>query len=371
MKYQRLSPTALRIGAKRPEVANLKSALKAAGYDCPADQHECHLDHETDRAVDAFQLDFFGEADGVVGRQTWTQLLQEAAEVGWKPDEERLVHAVIAYYETGTSQDAYGNTSLLKDGAGRNYGVLQHNALGSLLKVLKMGGQTGLARKYRKADKSALIPEVRDWMRSRDGMDTQDRYYQTIILKLAKKFAKMLPAMAEEMSKVDVWRTRFQLLLVDCVTQNGALFSPTRKPFWWKCTDDEKRIAKYRELWDGVEFTSRWIEYMGKPLTLAEVKAHWRTAAEEIGKDRREVNRRTCEHLLSGINSPEDKLVLLAQWRARSSSPKWWRDVEDRRMLDATGVGTVHQAKLNLELDFGFPPEPAVGGDDLWEGDDD
>jgi hypothetical protein len=361
MEHVRLSPAVARLGTKRPEVHNLQGALEAVEY------YDGDLtgivDDKTAAAIKTFQSEAIGpdEADGIAGRVTYGHLLERAKAAGWQPVTMRLLQAVICFYETSTCRNAYGNTSLLDDGAGCNYGVLQHNSLGSLVSLLKRAGRDDLVKAYKATPRDEVCHEVKAWMGSEAGVVAQDDYFTDKIYGLAKGYSDEMPGMYKLFNDAGLrYLQRYMLILCDCVVQNGALWSPKRKPFWRSLTDDEAKVAKYRELYYGHRFDELMIETeCGGPLKYDQLKAEWYSVEREVGQDnRREVNRRTMIRLLAKIPSPRDRLVLMAQMRARSSSPKWWTTVERRRMLDATGKGKVNGVSLELERDFGFASAP-------------
>jgi hypothetical protein len=362
----------------------LQDALKAVGIDVGISDGDCGT--KGDAGIREYQKQEFGNADGEVGRITWTRLLQDAAVAGWLPPLERRIHAVIAYYENSTRQNAYGATSLLSDGAGVNYGVLQHNRHGSLYRVLQMGGRQDLADRYQASDKFKRDSEIAYWMQSPSGVAAQNRYFDKTILRLARKTADQMPTVRDFFAKkgLEPYWGRFLLMLADTMTQNGALWSPHAKPFWRTITPGEAQHAKYRELHAGTRFDALEIKTdacMYPALTYVDWKKEWykveALVKAELGdgassKDvRRQTNKRAMIEMVERVPMAVQKLVVIGQWRARSSSAKWWTPaVESRRMLDSAGVGVVNGAPLNLEDDFGFIDDDLFGLQNPYEGDD-
>lgn len=385
MKHKRLSPVVIRKGTKRPEVIMLQDALKSLDIDVGLS--DGWAGGGTDGGIREYQKQEFGDDDGEVGRITWTRLLQDAAVEGWTPPLLRRIHSVIAYYENSTRQNAYGATSLLSDGAGVNYGVLQHNRHGSLYRVLQMGGRQDLADRYQASNKFTRDDEIAGWMQTPDGVSAQNKYFSATIMRLARKIADQMPTVRDYFAGegLDPYNERFLLMLADSVTQNGALWSPNAKPFWRTITAAENQHAKYRELHSGERFDALGIKTgacMYPALTYVDWKREWFKVEEavklELGdgassKDvRRATNKRAMIEMVERVPMAIQKLVVIAQWRSRSSSAKWWTPaVESRRMLDSAGVGVVNGAPLNLENDFGFIDDDLFGLQNPYEGDDD
>lgn len=365
MKHRRLSPVILKHGSRRPEVIMLQEALNALEFDCGA--ADGWWGKKTTKAVTAFQTQEFGVAltDQLVGRGTWTRLLERTEhETGWRPSLERRIQTVICYYENSTRTNAYGSTSRLNDGAGYNYGVLQHNGYGSLATLLEMAGQGDLLRAYKAGGRDRYNADVQHWMGSVEGIAAQNKYFHTKTVRQAREIADEVPGITDYFAQAHLlpYHERYLLLLADSANQNGALWSPNRKPFWRSITNEEAKHAKYRELYHGYRFNQL---FMGRGFSYDSLKAIWtevERAVKAEGGGRREINKRAMIRILRDeIPDPEMKLVLIAQWRARSSSPKWWTDVEVRRMLDATGEGSVHGSRqLSLAADFGFADEETV-----------
>ncbi|NIO76306.1 MAG: hypothetical protein GTN69_10590 [Armatimonadetes bacterium] len=376
MKRRRLSPVILKRDSRRPEVWMLQEALNALGYDCGTP--DGWWGGKTTVAVTEFQADVFGAAntDQLVGPGTWSQLLARTeAETDYRPPLARRIQTVIGYYENSTATNAYGGTSRLNDGAGWNYGVMQHNGYGSLNALLRMAGKDELQRIYRAGGRDTFQPAIRDWMGSVEGIAAQDRYFRDKTLKLARSFATELQSVTDffEQAHLLPYYERYLLIMVGAAVQNGALLSPYRKPFWRSIEPHESQLEKYVELYRGHRFNQL---FMSENFTYSDLKRIW-TEIEKTGVDRREVNKRALARVLRDhIRDPLNKLIMIAQWRARSSSPRWWTDVESRQMLAATGEGRVHGSRmLSLVDDFGFTDVEAHqwawsnDGKAAWEGD--
>lgn len=377
MKYQKLSKLALKKGCKRPEVFLLQEAINCIRHQKIAE--DGIFGNKTDGIIRELQRSFYLEIDGVVGKSTWTAILEEAYKKGFKPALKRRVQSLVCLYETSRN-NAYGFAENdIGDGAGANYGVVQHNAMGSMVTLLKMAGRNDLLNIYNNSDKSKVNSEIHDWFNTFDGIKAQDKYFDRIIWQKAMSIIDDLPALKKNTTESNVgdWKPmnmteligsfnteyepyyeRAVALAADSVVQNGGMFSGNRKPFWKSLTEEEAKVAKYRELYYGTEWDKRvksWDfkdGFDGSKLVYENFKKLWYGYEERDG--RAEANKNCMKYCLEGIKDPQNQLILVAQWRARSSSPRWWRDVEKRRMLDATGDGKVHGYKINLKVDYGI-----------------
>lgn len=353
----RLSIVALEKGAKRPEVYLLQEALVACGYDPRGVDGD--FGPGCDAAVRKFQSESGLRMDGVVGRATWTVLLRKSRKAGFEPDIRRSVQSLIAWFEVSGASDAYGYAEPdIGDDAGANYGVLQHNSLGSLVTVLTMGGRKDLADAYQALkDKSGVYLPAQEWMGTAKGRKTQNRYFDEKVWIWARTQLATLPEIAawKDNQLLHRYWERAMVMMVDTVTQNGGLWSDSRKPFWKSLTDEEKLVPKYRELYYG----ERWDSLLGDSVPYDTMKAIWFGWEQKCDGDRRRANEGACNEVLKSIPDAEKKLVCVAQWRARTSWEKYWTGVESRRMLGATGKGTVNGAAIELSRDYGIGVDTA------------
>jgi len=354
---RRLSIVNLLKGSKRPAVYMLQAALEKVGI------HAGGIDGDfgpgCDKGVRAFQGVAGLRVDGEVGKGTWSVLLRQAYQKGFKPDLKRCCQELISWFEVDGVQNTYGQAEPdIGDGAGANYGLLQHNRHGSLVHVLKLGGREDLAKLYTATkDKSVVIPEIKEFMGSSAGRNAQNCYFLKVVWRLAMRQLKTLPELAgwENHPYLHRYYERAAMMMCDTVTQNGSLWSSDRKPFWKSLTEDEANVDKYRELYEG----TGWNELLGKWVPYAELKTVWfRHEAEQEG-NRVKANMAACNELLKRIPDAEKKLVMVAQWRARTSWEKYWRAVADRRMMDAVGHGRVNGVAISLSRDYGIGVDSA------------
>ena len=344
-----MSLTVLKKGAGRPEVFTLQEALTAVNY--PTDGADGRFGAKTEFAVLCFQRGAGLGDDGEVGKGTWTRLLRSAK--GYAPPLSRCCHSLVAYYETGNHQDAYGTAEAdIGDNAGANYGVLQHNSFGSVNIILNMAGRSDLLKLYNTTDKSVPNPDVKAWFGEREGREAQNRYFLDIIWKRALQMVDGIPFIAAWRGNklLNPFYERACMMMVDNMTQNGGLWSEKRKPFWASLTADEAQNPNYAELYYG----KRWNALLGEYITYDFLKTKWFELEKSYAGNREKANREGYNLLAAMLPDAQSKLVLLAQWRARTSWEKYWTDVESRRMLDATGDGRVHGDHINLAQDFGI-----------------
>lgn len=347
----RIGTAVLQTGSKRPEVYLLQGALAACGYDPSGVDGD--FGPGCDAAVRAFQAWNGLEEDGMVGKATWTVLLRQAGLAGFVPDLERRCQCLICWFEVGTVRNAYGMAEPdIGDGAGANYGLLQHNRHGSLVRVLQIGGRGDLVALYNSTDKAVPQAAIQEFMGSAAGRSAQNAYYQDVVWKLGQKALSTLRGF-------DAWKDdkllhkyyeRACMMMADTITQNGSLWSGKSKPFWKTITPEEEQVAKYRELYYGNE----WNALLGEWVPYAKLKEAWQRKESECGGDRAKTNEQCCNELLEKIPDARSKLVMVAQWRARTSWEKYWTVVADRRMLDATGEGKVYGSLISLAHDYGI-----------------
>lgn len=364
--YQRLSVVPIMRGTKRPEVHLAQEALSLIGF------YDGEIDGRAGkkmlRAIFEFQEENGCLADGVLGKDTWTLVLKRAYLKGLKPDLKRRIQSLITYYEVGHRTNAYGFAEPdIGDGAGSNFGICQHNALGSMNLLLKMAGRNDLRKAYHthnKTHKASVLPALRDWFNSSEGIAAQDTYFTKTIWRLASGIMNELKVFNEYKDDplLNPYYERAMLLCCDSVVQNGGLWSPNRRPFWNTITNAERKVAVYRELYDG----DQWDERLMFHLPYGMLKRRFLEVEKELGtgkKGRQATNKKVMLEFLEIEKDPEKRLFMIAQWRARSSWSKYFKDVLDRRMLDAMGVGSVHGRSFNLLDDYGL----GVKGDEANE----
>lgn len=350
---RRLTNVSLKKGSKRPSVILLQQALNAVMKLTLATDGD--FGKSTYNAVSGYQDQRGLHKEGEVGSGTWAVLLNDATRKGWKPDFMICVMEVIAWYEVSIHRDVYGMAEDdIGDGAGANYSLIQANNYGSMRTILNMAGRQDLLKEYNSTDKSKVNYTIKKWFGSPEGISMMNQYFKKIIFHPSFKYLSDLGPLAEWENDPAMrpYFDRLIMMLADSRVQNGGMFS-SRRPFWKTLEAKYKGTPRYRELFYG----KIWDKLLGKYIKYEDLKVLWFEKMEELGEvDNKapNTNKALMVKLLNQIDDPEDQLILLAQWRARTSSARWWKVVEVRRMLDADGQGTVNGATLDLYLDFGI-----------------
>jgi len=341
----RWSITTVRKGTRRPEVFLYQGALQHLDfYHGKVDGWFGRKSHVT---TQNFQDSVGLKADGQIGCCTADELVRQSLNAGFRPSLKRRIMALIAVYELSITADAYGRTSKIGDNAGVNYGVMQCNRHSSVISLLTLAGRKDLAQKYRKADKFQVVPEVRDFFGSVAGIVAQNKYFDKVMWTSGKKIADAFPG-AADWGMDNVWYQRLLTMCIDTVIQNGGMYSPNNKPFWNNLTAEESAHPKLAELYHG----KQWDKMLGEWLPYAELKKAWNALAKT--ESRRKTNQTLMHEYWEKAPDRQAQLILVAQWRARSSWSKYWKAVESRRMTDATGEGRVNGSKLDLDNHFGI-----------------
>jgi hypothetical protein len=351
---RRYTNAILRNGSKRPAVMILQECFNAIGYSLSVD---AGYGDATEKVVEDYQSSRGIEpVDGVVGGGTWPFLVNESMKAGYRPSLLLRTMEVISWYEVSSSRDVYGMAEKdIGDGAGANYGIIQANSFGSMKTMLKMGGRDDLLAEYNSTNKSVVNSSIRSWMGSEEGVKTQNKYFKVVIFEPAKGEIKGLGPLEKwgKDKSMAAMQERLVLLMCDSRVQNGGFWSRCR-PFWKTLEDEWAGTPLYRELFYGKEWDA---SDLGQYIKYEDLKKRWFARMEEMGeKDQHapKTNKSIIPEMLSEIDDPEVQLSLLGQWRARTSSARYWKVVAARRMLDATGDGEVNMAKLNLWNDFGI-----------------
>lgn len=334
----------VQLGSKRPEVYLVQAAINNGSLDISLIHNEIRVDGncgtETKKYITEMQerLDFDpDDIDGKWGNGTWTVYLANYPTFRMSPL--TWIQSIIALFENSSTKDGYGFAENdIGDGAGANYGILQHNKLGSMVTLLKMAGEYKLLTVYNSTNKNIVNKDIKYWMNSPNGRYYQNKYFQEKIIQ---------PAAAELGRICTVEPTPLSLgLFCDSMTQNGTQFS-NRKPFFAK-----EQSGIDRELIDGKNWDEKFPE-----LPFEKCKEIWKQDFAEF-KDLPEkeaikkTNIKIINHMCSLLDTQERKLELIAEYRARTSSYKYWKDVLSRRLLWATGKSVVHGSKYDLEADF-------------------
>jgi len=360
MEYQRYSTAMIRKTTKRPEVFLYQGALKSiAAYDGSVDGW---YGAGSETAVKEFQTkNNLEPVDGVIGKGTATELITQAT--SFVPDLNYRIMSLIAYYEVGNRQDAFGMAENdIGDNAGANYGIFQCNSLGSCAYMLRLGGRDDLAAVYNSTDKAVVNPTIKDWFGSAEGIQTQVKYFEentlTGAMRELREFALFDGWENDESKKV--WWERAVLLFCDSRIQNGTMWSGSRRPFWKDLEGAAGRPVSQNipELFYG----TWWDEVLGRYIKYEDFKTMWWAEYARQNQDIKKTTLQVCKDLVSNTipaSDPSAQLMLLAQTRSRSSAPTWWyQAVSSRRVTDAMGTseahpsGVVNGAKLKLLEDY-------------------
>ena len=360
---RRYSKATIRATTKRPEVALYQGALATTG-DYTGDIDSWYGAGSAKSMKEGFQARHDGlDNDGVIGGGTSTVLIKEATEKGFVADLNPRIMSIIAFYEVGNRQDAYGMAENdIGDDAGANYGIFQCNSLGSVDSMLRLAERNDLRAVYNGSDKSVVNPTIKDWFGSSDGIATQNQYFEENTLNGAMKELRAfgLFDVWENDPEMQVWWGRAILLFCDSRIQNGTMWSSKRRPFWKDLDGSEGRPESQHipELYHG----TWWDEVLGQYIRYEDYKTKWWAEYEKNGEDIKQATIAVNKDIITNdipSSDPASQLMLLAQTRSRSSSPKWWyQAVASRRVTDATGTsashpsGVVNGAKIDLACDY-------------------
>lgn len=174
---------------------------------------------KTEEAVKQFQKDSLLNETGIVADETLEKILPLI-------DKKYKILEVICCFEVGNPsycKSAWGKTTIINDGAGTNFGPMQHNKFGSLQEMKK---------RYKFTDPYAFYGTP-------EGAKAQMEYFEDVILKPATNFAEKISSNSE----------RFLLVVCDTVVQSGAVY-PTKPPVSWNdWTLSKDLIPKIQEIY--------------------------------------------------------------------------------------------------------------------------
>lgn len=369
-EYRRYSAATIKNTTKRPEVFLYQGALKAVdAYDGAIDGW---YGTGSAKAVEDFQTaNSLSPVDGIIGKGTASEIIKQATVKNFAPDFNTRIMSLIAYYEVGNRQDAFGMAENdIGDAAGANYGVFQCNSLGSVNSMLNLAGRSDLVSVYNNSDKSKVNPTIKDWFGSTEGISTQMRYLEEKLMPIAMRELREFGSFDawENDPEMQLWWGRAVLIFLDSTVQNGTMWSPSRRPFWKDLNGAEGRPESQNipELYYG----TWWDEQLGEHLKYEDMKTKWwaekakqDAAYPDQSKQAYKVANRLCaKDIVDNVipsDDPQSKLLILAHFRSRSSAPTWWyQAVASRRVTDATGdskdhpSGVVNGAHLVLPCDY-------------------
>lgn len=311
-------------GSTGPEVNRIQERLQDLGhYRGPLDGI---YGGGTESAVKAFQRAEEILVDGIVGPQTWDHLFDTEEIPTPAIVDEPLDYRALALtgsFETGAPlPDCFAGLSGDFDGQGISFGCLQWNfGQGSLQPLLTRMVQRhsdvmeevfGDHLRELKAVLESSLDEQLEWARSIQDTNRDElrEPWRGLFKTLGRREAfqdlqveasdRLYDAAVDLCQEYDVRSERAVALMFDIKVQNGSIPSP--------------------------------------------VKAQILRDFEELPEDEGE----------------EPRLRIIANRRAEASKPRWIEDVRSRKLTIATGQGTVHGRRYNLEEEYGLRLTEAV-----------
>lgn len=198
-----------KMGTQRPLVMGIQEALEI--------KQDGFWGKDTEFHVREWQKNNGKEINGIINAKTLQELLP-------KMNLKYKILEVIACFEIGMpvyTPKAWGKVTEIDDGAGKNYGVMQHNKFGSLQIMQK---------KYGFQDPEKFYGSVK-------GAQAQLEYFENYILNKAIKFAQ----------KYDMMTDREILMVCDSIVQGGSE-TPTRAPRSWENWNLSPNLKKEIEI---------------------------------------------------------------------------------------------------------------------------
>jgi hypothetical protein len=264
-------------GVHRPMTAGIQEVVRSGidGY----------FGDKTVEKVKEYQYDNGFEETGEVNQELLNHMFDNDFQLVY------CVAELIAFFEVGATRNAWTATSVVPgDGAGKNWGVVQHNRFGSL-QLLK--------RQYMPAG-----ADFEEWFYTTDCAKAQMKYFLEQIWARSTAFAY----------KVGDISPKAVALFSDAIVQGGHTL-PSKAPKTWK---DWQLDHNY------LEFVKACYEQ--NPAKKAFVKA---------------------------IMAHDDVARAFAELHPRSGNLRWLDDQLSRRRTVAIGEGWVHGSKYVLS-DYGI-----------------
>ena len=322
---KRLSRVMPRFGTKRPVVLSLQEMFGTVQTGV--------FDQTLDTLVCEFQRDHGLDDDGIVGPKTWAALLPDHHSVLFS-----RIYEWVSWVESGTVHDSFGFAqSDIGDGAGANYGVIQYNSRGSMVRLLNLANRQDLLQLYEKHDKSTVVSEIKVWIGSDDGIQYQmEDFTKTIMGPAIEMFGEIVPSYCGE---ITAEAERLLCLLADFRVQNGSLYSPYRGPY------RDKFIPRFASALDGK---------IEDPRALAEATLD---VFNHTTGDVSYRNKQAIRYMLEFIDragTPNDMAIALAVYRGACSRYRYVDAVITRKLAIATGSGVVHGSSISMYDDFGI-----------------
>lgn len=264
-------------GTHRPMTMGIQVALgiNADGF---------HGD-DTSKAIMAWQSDHNLKKDGVIGSSSFPIIAPDI------PLEYKILEMIGVFEGINSKKNAWGYTSKIGDGAGRNWGIMQVNRLGSLKNMKKLCG----------------FSDERAWFGTVASAKGQMDYFRKYILKWATEYISDIPKSSP----------RLLAVVCDSITQGGKPYLSKQPKTWeyWKLCDGEKKR---------VQSVFKMLE-----------------SAKEAFKE-------------SMKTSCCDPAWVFAELQPTGGRLKYIQDQFDRRRATVYGKGIVHGSRYDMEKDFGF-----------------
>jgi hypothetical protein len=315
-----------RLGSKGDEVKRIQKKLK--GLDLYRGPIDGDYGGGTYGAVKAFQKNRGLKVDGIVGPNTWKALMRG------KIHEPLISHTSLDYkclaltgsFETGKDKpDCFAGVSGDFDGQGMSFGVLQWNFGQDTLQTLLNDMISGYPERMRSIFQENYPVLVEALNSSKEELMTFARSMQHPVTHyvyhpwrgmfkalgrtqefqdIQVRYATDLYGAAQGLClEYELWSERAVALMFDIKVQNGSIRT------WVK--------SQILSDFDGLP----------TDLTKAELEV--------------------------------ERMKIVANRRSEASNPRWVEDVRARKLCIATGHGTVHGIRYDLEAQFGLRLEQA------------
>ena len=340
MTYQRIGRKVIQHGTKRPEVLIFQQMCKDLNYNVgPIDGIAGGKVEET---ILEIQAEVQVKDDGKFGKSSWTLFLEKYSNIRIT-NPITLLQTITCGYETG-AKDAYGFAQNdIGDNAGANYGVVQHNRLGSMATLLTLAKEYSLLENYNHTNKYIVNPDIKNWMGSSKGIEYQNIYFKKYIFNPAKRELDLLDF---TFPQADL-NFRLMGLFTDSLTQNGGMYSTYKKPVAVPGDYDA-------ELYKG----ETWDYLFGEWCTFKQLDEKWEKYYKtyKLQYEKKEATQKTnikvMKELVHTITEDQLKMEMIAQYRARTSSYRWWLVVLARRNSFARGKCVVQGSLIDLYQDY-------------------
>jgi hypothetical protein len=246
----------------------------------------------TNQAIISYQISKGStkeDADGVIGPTTLGWMVNDGLSPACRALE------LIGYFEGACQRsDAWAYTSIIDDGAGKNYGVMQLNKFGSMQTIMKRYMPSGA--------------DFESWIGSGDGAVAQYKYFLELVWAKAWDFAL----------RIGTSNLRTITMLCDAIVQGGDVW-PSRPP---QSYQDWRLSDEFRD---------------------AVVSAYKKYSVREA----------FFRSVRGAVDFNIEPGQAFAEIHPRSGNPTYLSDQLSRRRTIVDGEGVVHGDRYNLS-DFGL-----------------